>query len=52
MFDMVLEADQPNKLASHVNKYEAVDEKKGESLSDNNVRHALKRRRPWCYDKQ
>jgi hypothetical protein len=52
MLDIVLEDDQPNELAPHVEYNDAANEKGGESLRDNRVRHALKRRRAQHYDKQ
>jgi hypothetical protein len=33
-------------LVPHVEENEAIDEKGGESLRDNDVKYALKRRRP------
>ncbi len=39
-------------MAPHVEENDAADEKGGESLKDNDVRHALKIRKPQYYDKQ
>jgi hypothetical protein len=46
--DVVLKEDQPKDLVPH----EAKNTKGGEIKQDNNVRMALKRRRPHYYDKQ
>jgi hypothetical protein len=52
MLDVVLEDDQHKELAPHVEENEVIDIKGGEILKDNDVRHALKRKRPQYYDKQ
>jgi hypothetical protein len=46
MLDVILEDDQQNKLAPHVEENEVTYTKGSEILKDNNVKHALKRRRP------
>jgi hypothetical protein len=46
MLDVIPKDDQQNELVPHVKENEAANEKGGESLRDNDVRHALKRRRP------
>jgi hypothetical protein len=48
MVDVVSEEDQPKELVPH----EAKDTKGVQTLQDNDVRLALKRRRPHYYDKQ
>jgi hypothetical protein len=48
MVDVVLEEDQPKELVPH----EAEVTKGGEIPQDNNVRLALKRKKPHYYDKQ
>jgi hypothetical protein len=52
MLDVVPEDDQHKERAPHVEENEAIDTKGGEILKDNDVRHALKRKRPHYYDKQ
>ncbi len=52
MLDIVPEDDQQNKLAPNVEENEVANEKKSETLEDNDVRQALKRRKPQYYDKQ
>jgi len=52
MLDVVPEDDQQNELDLHVVENEAANTKGGEILKDNDVRHALKRKKPQCYDKQ
>ncbi len=48
MVDVVSEEDQPKELVPH----EAEDIKGGEIMQDDDVRVALKRRRPHYYDKE
>ncbi len=52
MLDVVPEDDQHKELAPHVEENEAINTKGGEILKDNDVRQALKRKRPQYYDKQ
>ncbi len=52
MLDVILKDDQQNELAPHVEDNVVAYTKGGEIMRDNDVRQALKRRRPQCYDKQ
>jgi hypothetical protein len=52
MFDVVPEEDQHKELVPHAEENEEVDTKGGEILKDNDVKQALKRKRPQYYDKQ
>lgn len=51
ILDIVPEDDQQNELTPHVEENEVAYMKGSEILKDNDVRHALKRRRPQYYDK-
>jgi hypothetical protein len=48
MVDVALKEDQHKELVPH----EATNTKGGEFLQDNDVRQALKRKRPQYYDRQ